>query len=156
MRISRALASHFGLSDPAEAAGKSDFDMFTGDDAERAFADEREVIRTGSAAGSKGGKETWPDSHQTWASTTQAPFCNRVGEIIGTVGISRDISERRRAQHQFQEYKTRLEELVGARTSKLTRANDALASSNADLEKFAHVGIQGGVTSCLSVLGSFR
>ncbi len=64
---------------------------------------------------------------------------DRDGNIIGTVGISRDVTERRRAQQELQEYKTHLEELVAARTAELTRANEALASSNAELEKFAYV-----------------
>src|SRR5467141_390532 len=139
VRISRALAIHFGLADSAEAVNKTDFDMFTAEHAEQAFADEQEIIRTGRPVVAKEEKETWADRRESWASTTKIPLRDRDGNIIGTVGISRDVTERRRAQQELQEYKTHLEELVAARTAELTRANEALASSNAELEKFAYV-----------------
>jgi PAS domain S-box-containing protein len=139
VRISRALAAHFGLSDPAQAVGKADFDMFTAEHAEQAFKDEQDIIHTGTPVIAKEEKETWPDGRESWASTTKVPLRDRNGNIIGTVGISRDITDRRRAQQELQEYKTHLEELVKARTAELTRANEQLASSNAELEKFAYV-----------------
>lgn len=139
VRISRALAMHFGLSDPSKAVNKTDFDIFTAEHAAQAFADEQELIRTGQPIVAKEEKETWPDGRETWASTTKVPLRDQHNNIIGTVGISRDVTEQRRAQEELREYKTHLEELVTARTAELTRANQALASSNAELEKFAYV-----------------
>ena len=47
LRINKALTAYFGLSDPAQAIGKTDFDFFTEEHAGPASADEQEIIRTG-------------------------------------------------------------------------------------------------------------
>jgi two-component system sensor histidine kinase/response regulator len=93
-------AQHFHLGDPALAIGKTDFDFFTEEHARDAFADEQEVIRTGQPLIGKEEKETWPDGHETWVSTTKMPLRDAAGRIVGTFGISRDITERKRAEEQ--------------------------------------------------------
>jgi len=100
-RISRGVAERFGLSDPAEAIGKTDFDFFTDEHAREAFEDEREVMRTGQPLVGKEEKETWPDGATTWASTTKLPLRDEEGNLVGTFGISRDITERRNIEAQL-------------------------------------------------------
>ena len=97
LRISRALAEKFGLIDPAEAAGKTDADFFTAEHAQQALADERELIETGRAFVDKEEKETWPDGRETWVSTTKLPLRDQDGRVVGTFGISRDISQQKHA-----------------------------------------------------------
>ena len=100
-RINKAHAKLFGLNDPAQAVGKTDFDFFAGEHAQQAFADEQEIIKTGRAMLAKEEKETWPDGHVTWASTTKMPLCDTQGNIIGTFGISRDITRRKQAEEEL-------------------------------------------------------
>src|SRR5262249_54060399 len=47
LRINKALTTSFGLSDPAQAIGKTEFDFFTQEHTRLAYADEQEIIRTG-------------------------------------------------------------------------------------------------------------
>jgi diguanylate cyclase (GGDEF)-like protein/PAS domain S-box-containing protein len=98
IRISNAMAKYFGLSDPSEAVGKSDADMFSTEHALRALADEQEIMLTGQAAVGCEEKETWPDGRETWVLTTKVPLRNRHGQIIGTMGIARDITEHKQAE----------------------------------------------------------
>ncbi|MFZ0964579.1 MAG: PAS domain S-box protein, partial [Terriglobia bacterium] len=100
-RINRAHAKQFGLSDPAQAAGKTDFDFFTAEHAQPAYADEQEIIRTGQPMVGKEEKETWPDGRVTWVSTTKMPLRDAHGNILGTFGVSRDITDRKRAETQL-------------------------------------------------------
>jgi len=99
--INRAHAKRFGLSDTAQAVGKTDFNFFTGEHARQAFADENEIIRTGQPILTKEEKETWPDGHVTWASTTKMPLRDSNGEIVGTFGVSRDITKRKEAEQEL-------------------------------------------------------
>jgi len=102
IRISKSLADHFGLADPGEAIGKTDFDFFSSEHAEQACADEQEVIESGRIMAAWE-KETWPDGRETWVSTTKAPLRDKKGRIVGTFGISRDITDRKRAEEQARE-----------------------------------------------------
>lgn len=126
VRISRSLALRFGLTDPAEAVNKTDFDMFSEEHAKQAFDDEQEIVRTGQPIVEKEERETWPDGRETWVLSTKLPLRDSHGNIIGTMGISRDITERKRVERELQEYRTRLEDLVGVRTAELQRANELL------------------------------
>jgi PAS domain S-box-containing protein len=111
-RINKALAKAFGLKDPAQAVGKTDFDFFTDEHSQQAFADEREIIRTGQPMLAKEEKETWPDGRETWASTTKMPLRDAHGNILGTFGVSRDITERRRAERVLEERTAYLNTLI--------------------------------------------
>ena len=98
LRICRALADEFGLTDPKEAIGQSDFDFFTRDHAQPAFEDEQNIIESGKPMIGKTEKETWGAGGTTWALTTKMPLCNSSGEIIGTFGVSKDITVWKQAE----------------------------------------------------------
>ena len=84
----KAHARAFGLRDPAEAVGKTDFDFNTKESAQVSFDDEQRIIATGRPLIDVVEKETWPDRPDTWVSTTKMPFRDANGTIIGTFGIS--------------------------------------------------------------------
>ena len=100
LRISKSNNESFGLSDSSEAIGKTDFDFFTEEHALGAYLDEQEIIRTGKPI-IKEEKETWADRPDTWAFSTKMPLRNQEGEIIGTFGISRDISDRKHFEEEL-------------------------------------------------------
>jgi PAS domain S-box-containing protein len=101
LRTSLSQARSFGLSNAAEVVGKTDFDFFTAEHARVAYKDEQDIIRTGKPLVGIEEKETWADGHETWVSTTKVPFCDIEGRIIGTLGVSRDITERKLAEAEL-------------------------------------------------------
>ena len=100
-RSNRAHAELFGRSDPSQIVGKTDFDFFSAEHAQQAYDDEQDLVHGRVAVVSKEEKETWPDGHETWALTTKLPFRDPDGVIVGTFGLSRDISDRKRMEREL-------------------------------------------------------
>jgi signal transduction histidine kinase len=78
--------------DPGELRGKTDFDVFSQEHASAAFADEQQIIRTGEPVVERVERETFTGRPDAWVSTTKMALRNEHGEIIGTFGITRDVT----------------------------------------------------------------
>lgn len=102
VRVSRAMATYCGLADPRQAVGKTDADIFSSEHADQALADERLIMTAGLPIIGKEEKETWPDGHETWVLTTKVPLKNKKAEIVGTMGITHNITERKQAEFRVQ------------------------------------------------------
>lgn len=125
IRNSRSQASMLGLKDPAEAVGKTDFDFFP--HAAQAFADEQEIMRTGTPRVDFEEWVVWPDGKEMWVSTTKVPLRSPEGQIIGIFGISHDITGRKRAEQAIRELNADLE-----------RQAARLQAANQELEAFSY------------------
>jgi diguanylate cyclase (GGDEF)-like protein/PAS domain S-box-containing protein len=110
VRISRALATRWGLEDPRDAVGKTDFDFFAEEHAQKAFADEQRLLQTGDELVSIEERETWQDGREAWVSTTKVPLRDRAGQIVGLFGISRDITSTKLAELRLAEQAAQLAE----------------------------------------------
>ncbi len=92
IRINFALTHLLGLKSPQEAYGKTDADFYDGEHAAEARADELHVMETGEPLIGKVEHEVLGNRRNSWSLTTKLPMRNRHGEIIGTCGISREIT----------------------------------------------------------------
>ena len=108
LRNSRAHLQRFGLTDPREAVGKTDFDFFTEEHAREAFEDEQRMIRSGEPI-TKEERETWPDGSVSWALSTKMPLRDEQGKIVGTFGISRDITARKQMEEALRASEARFQ-----------------------------------------------
>jgi PAS domain S-box-containing protein len=125
IRTSRSQANMLGLNDPAAVIGRSDFDFFP--HAARSFAEEQEVMRSGTPLIDLEEWVVWPDARETWVSTTKLPLRNANGQTIGIFGISRDITERKRAEQEIKQLNTDLEKQA-----------EKLQAANKELEAFSY------------------
>ena len=91
-------APYRGGRAPEEVVGKTDFDFFVEEHARAAYEDEQRIVRTGEPIVDKEEREVYPDGSTTWLSTTKVPVLDDEGRVTGIVGISRDITERKRAE----------------------------------------------------------
>lgn len=110
--INRAHASYLGLASPAEAIGKSDYDFFEHSQAQVKDADEREIVRTGIGFVDKEERATSITGVLRWVLTSKLPLIGKDGEIIGTFGISREITEMKQARESLQRQHQLLQTLI--------------------------------------------
>jgi PAS domain S-box-containing protein len=98
LKASRSLAERVGLADPAELIGKTDADFFGPEHARQALLDERHIIQGGAPVIAQTEREQRLDGQERWVTTTKMPLRDKAGTIIGTFGLSRDITELKRAE----------------------------------------------------------
>ncbi len=102
IKVSKAMNQIYGFADPNEILGKTDFDLFTTEHAQPAYDDEKAIIQTGKPIIGKLEKETLPDGRINWVSTTKVPLRDTHNQIIGTMGMSRFVTELKQAQDQLE------------------------------------------------------
>ena len=112
-----------------EVTGKTDFDFFSEEHAAAAFEDEQYIIRTGEPIVGKLERETFNDRAGAWVSTTKMALRNERGEVIGTFGISRDVTAQIRAENALA-YQAMHDPVTGLanRAAFMDRLSQALAA----------------------------
>lgn len=98
VQANHALARKLGLSDPRLVIGKTDRDFFAPDLAEAFRQRDELVLVHGQSVVNWEQREEWRDGSETWALVTELPLRDAQGEIAGLLGLTRDVTERRRAQ----------------------------------------------------------
>ncbi|MCR9294549.1 MAG: PAS domain-containing protein [bacterium] len=101
VRISRGMAEKFQMPDTNEIIGKTDADIFSEEHAQQARLDELDIMETGKPMIARVERETWPHLPDTWCSTTKMPLRDAEGHIVGTFGVSRDITDLIQAREQL-------------------------------------------------------
>jgi PAS domain S-box-containing protein len=105
LRVSKYLAGHFS-GNVDELIGKSDFDFQDRSRAQQAFDDEKNIMDTRKPKIDYIEKEVMTDGSEHWVSTTKMPLINARGEVVGTFGISRDVTKLKKLE-QAVEHKDR-------------------------------------------------
>ncbi len=116
-----AIARSMGAATPDELLGKTDFDFYPKELAEQYYADSQKVMQSGKPL--VGQEEPAIDAagNRKWYLTTKVPLRDQDGKIVGLVGISRDITERKQSEYDR-------EQLM-----------ETLASKNKELESILYV-----------------
>ncbi len=111
IKVNRAMVEGTGES-PESLIGLSDFDRHEEWRARQAYEDELEIINTGKSIVGKIEKETLSDNSQKWVSSTKMPLRDRNGNIIGTMGLSRDVTALKKAQTKLEDEQALLRVIV--------------------------------------------
>ena len=92
----KTTASENSLASPEDLIGKNDFDLFAPELAQQFFAIEEKIIQTGKPVIDMD-ESILDATGKKWRSTTKVPLLNDKNEVFGLIGISRDITERKKA-----------------------------------------------------------
>ncbi len=103
VRASDVVAQKFGLDSVDELMGRTDFDFFTKEHAQQSYDDEQRLMNNDEKLVNITEKETWPDGSVTWATSTKIPLHLASGNVVGMMGITRDVTEQINAQIELEE-----------------------------------------------------
>jgi PAS domain S-box-containing protein len=101
VKAGRALAAGLGVKSPDDLIGRTDADFLSAEHARQSADDEQEIMRTGRPMLDKIEHSVHPDGHQLWVLTSKMPWRGKNGEIVGTFGISKDISAIKEAERKL-------------------------------------------------------
>jgi sigma-B regulation protein RsbU (phosphoserine phosphatase) len=140
VRNNTAHARSLGATSPEACVGKTDFDFFSREHAEHAFRDEQEIIRTGKPIISQLERLTMRDGRKGWASSTKMPWRDASGRIIGTFGVTRDVTATKEAEDRLVEERNLLRTIIDHLPSRLYVKD---RTSHYVLNNRAHLAILG-------------
>jgi len=103
LRINRAMARRFGLKSPAEAVGRSADDFFPPEYADEVRRDDRALVESGESIVARESLIEWKDGSKRWVFITRMPLRDPEGNVIGTFGVSHDITDQKQAQQAMRE-----------------------------------------------------
>ena len=141
---SRTHIKSLGCNSFEEVKGKTDFDFFDQAHAQQAYDDEQYIMATGKTI-NKEEKMTLKDGVSRWGQTIKAVLRDVNGEVTGTYGISRDITDIKLAQENL----NLLNEQLSAKNQQLESTLEELSRTQNKLifsEKMAALGsLIGGI-----------
>jgi PAS domain S-box-containing protein len=123
VRANKSMAAKMSLS-PEECIGLKCYDAICGESAAPAHCPYKLVLEQG--------RQCTVEMHDNRLAAdylvTVSPLCGKDGRLVGGVHVARDITARKRAEKELEQYRMHLEDLVEERTSELTAANQELES----------------------------
>jgi PAS domain S-box-containing protein len=81
-----------------DALGKTDFDFFPRAEAEAFYADDQNIIKNGQAVINREESFSDQNGNKVWLLTSKLPRYDEKGNIIGLIGIGRNITDRKKAE----------------------------------------------------------
>ena len=98
--VNRDVAAYNGFDRPERMIGLTDFDITSADRAKELYEAERRIVSSGDPIVDLEEKLVERGADR-WFSTSKVPVRNEDGRLIGIVGVTRDISQRRKMEQDL-------------------------------------------------------
>ena len=95
---SQSFTQLIGYSHWQDLVGKTDFDVFPEELAKTYWSFEQEIMKTGEGQTNIEEEYTDPNGNKLWISNNTSPYRNSEGKILGVMGISYDLTERKKIE----------------------------------------------------------
>jgi PAS domain S-box-containing protein len=137
IRVNKYMSDVYNMS-KKQLEGMNLNELHSKEQAQAYYEDDLQVMR--SRQSKLNIDEPWEtETGIRWVSTSKIPYIDETGEVVGVIGVSMDVTERKLAEDELKKHREHLEELVKERTEKLAVAIRDLERSNKELEQFAYV-----------------
>ena len=157
--VSQSKLRRNGLKHEDEIIGKTDFDFFSEKDARKAKDDEDEVMRTGLPMVDKLEHVKWADGRETWSLINKMPLHDDEGAIIGTFGITKDVTASKQMEAALEKSRrelidaSRMAGMAEVATGVLHNVGNVLNSLNVSTTVITN-GLRQSKTDSLSKVGA--
>jgi two-component system, chemotaxis family, CheB/CheR fusion protein len=136
VRVNEAFAQRVALPSPADAVGRSLAELV--DDAEevrRTDEEERRVLQSGEPILDRLEEIAWPDGRREWMLTSRLALRDPEGNVVGTLGVSRDVTRQKHAEDRAQDAVRRRDEFLAMLSHELRNPLGAVQNALELLDK---------------------
>ncbi len=119
LKVNQSLAKTFDCGHPTDLLGKADHDFFNDEHADKALKDEKQILASGKKITGQVELETFSNGRHGWVLTTKMPFRDRNGRIIGTFGMSSDVTELIEVKNTLERERNMLRSLIDSFPDKI-------------------------------------
>ena len=147
-----ALAKLTGQSSHENLIGRDEFDTAPHEIASQFLSIEKEIRRTGKPIINHIEKTVDSEKNPLWLSTTKIPLKNALGETTGIVGVSRDITESRRAEEKIRQLSRAVEQSGSAIV--ITNLNGNIEFANPAFSKVTGYTFEEAIGENTNILSS--
>lgn len=157
LRVSRSMVRNLGFTRPEDLVGKSDLELFGSEFAQRTYREDLRIMEADQPVSGVVESRQLPDGGLNWTLTSKLPLHDLAGNVVGLMGITREINELKQTETNLQ-YLATHDSLTNLpnRYLMMDRLNQMLARSErgrttfavlfADLDDFKQLNDSGGHT----------
>jgi two-component system, chemotaxis family, CheB/CheR fusion protein len=131
IRTNAAMATRLGLSDPAEAVGKSVFELPAREFGPVLNQADETVLNSGNAQHYKLERRVAADGAEAWDLVTRLPLRDARDEVVGIVAILRDVTQQKQAEDKIQEAVRRRDQFLAMLSHELRNPLGAMVMATA-------------------------